>query len=1604
MNSKYYQNNQNMRNKYDDSDSDDDFNEDEYMDDLDVDQQEISSDEIYSANKYGTKSMYNKNNTQDKYSNSGGISKYDIGNPNNIMKTSGYGGLNYGNSGNYGSSSAGLAKYSLDNKKNSYDPYGGIGNMGLGSMGNNMYSSMGRDSYNIDIDLNKIKKESETNKNTVTEATKKFLSNEGKKENKNEKKTNYDYDFDLPKDKESSGNLLNNNKISITNDESKKQKKKRNFMDDLDEQLNEEKKKEEEEEALEQNKYKFSDEDFYNSNKKENESDIYNENFNDNKRIDEDLHAYQSDKEDRSDNYGKISVNKSEIKSEIKSDLNNESNNSDQKDSTISIGKYINNNQADKDYAYENDNSKNQNIEDQSLNEENYSYNNIASSRDFAHSENFSKNLNKKNVKDKNTNKDNSDLQDDISASDNSNIYKRENTNRERKEQTKKLENDYKNINSSSNSYNNKSNEKDAHNKNLNDKSKAKKEENKMQTINSSIDKYDDFENNYNSNVINQTQTENEDDYGKFDHDIDSHMAESNNDPNALQLAKSSLSNTEFKNMVSSSEDIFSNREKDKNISDKYLREKDEMNKKLDYGKDHISDREKEVNDFKDPPTNKENISGKNNFKNINKIQSSNIITNVPANFDNEKNDKKEKQSATALLNESNTPIHLNNLPDNSHNKDTQQSPQYNSDYIQNIIAEEFKKLLTSSAINNILKSSTDTQNNYISQQNQNQEDITSNNININIKSKPINPSHNLISNNFTNFNQTGLKQANREVQDRLKSYVMSSSDNFLIYSDSHNYKMRKNLKDSQIKLIPQFVEDLFIPRTFQTKKEIKEMKLQMALDEERKRREYYEVSYLRAKETIEEHEEKLRKLCKLEIENSELNKLNYESDHKYKELEKDLLNLKSDYDMKVRLVEERVILRESKNESRKVAEIQRQYEISIENLKSDLNEKICELGEFRNKCEMLEKENTKLSMNKISNFENNDKIKELRNENFVLHEKCNEIRSKLERLTAEKEKIERKLQEHEFQQEQELLKEKIISTESKKNLNQNQILTKNNNFTKNNQGSQGIHSSIYNAPTTSSSKPTSDVIFDQLLIEREMTVQESIIKSYSKEIEKLNNDIRLLKNITSGNELGGKFVPNKSLNYTFSNNFNLNKEQDCLNSKSPIQNNFVKESAEEKIKILSKFLSQQFQENNFLSSQSQVSNSNLNQLNLNTVENEFILYEKSNPSADGEIDLESYMKIFEAKLRIPMSKYELVEIFNNFPRSSPNKIRYNDLLNALRSKNPSSFFIQPDPSYIKDIEVKISNYETKLKELEREIENYKIRENENNIKYMDLENEKRELSRQLHSLQENSHEKENLLSSLMKNNFINFTGSNTVNRQEENSNTPAIKKLKEKIKLLEQSNVSNLSEFEKKLNQYEQKFSILKKSFDEKEKTGNSLTSEIIELNKQISSFKEENLILKNKNIEIENYHKLEVSQFQEKLTKYKKNYTNLKEKFEKTEKDKEKIINTFSKNKNIDLNPNIIQNFIINTDNIQEMKQKLEDLEKRNKDRDEHYKQLCFNSNQYQVNKELENLNKKFEIERKEYMKIINQKNSDFLLIKKEFEEIYRELEEIKYSKKIK
>ncbi len=66
------------------------------------------------------------------------------------------------------------------------------------------------------------------------------------------------------------------------------------------------------------------------------------------------------------------------------------------------------------------------------------------------------------------------------------------------------------------------------------------------------------------------------------------------------------------------------------------------------------------------------------------------------------------------------------------------------------------------------------------------------------------------------------------------------------------------------------------------------------------------------------------------------------------------------------------------------------------------MREKSSDLKYYNDKCEIFEKENAVLKSNKWSNIEINDKVKELHQENFILHEKNNELLDKLERLTQE--------------------------------------------------------------------------------------------------------------------------------------------------------------------------------------------------------------------------------------------------------------------------------------------------------------------------------------------------------------------------------------------------------------------------------------------------------------------------------------------------------------------------------------------------------------------------------------------------------------------------
>ena len=130
----------------------------------------------------------------------------------------------------------------------------------------------------------------------------------------------------------------------------------------------------------------------------------------------------------------------------------------------------------------------------------------------------------------------------------------------------------------------------------------------------------------------------------------------------------------------------------------------------------------------------------------------------------------------------------------------------------------------------------------------------------------------------------------------------------------------------------------------------------------------------------------------------------------------------------------------------------------------------------------------------------------------------------------------------------------------------------------------------------------------------------------------------------------------------------------------------------------------------------------------------------------------------------------------------------------------------------------------------------------------------------------------------------------------------------------------------------------------------------------------------------------------------KYKKNYNILMNKNENNKKEKEKILNSF---KDRGFDPDQIMTYINNTSSIQEILNKIEELERKNLNREEIYKKICMDVNATQLNKELEKIKNKHEEEKRGLLKIIAQKNNELNTIKSEFFGIMNELERLKASK---
>ncbi len=673
---------------------------------------------------------------------------------------------------------------------------------------------------------------------------------------------------------------------------------------------------------------------------------------------------------------------------------------------------------------------------------------------------------------------------------------------------------------------------------------------------------------------------------------------------------------------------------------------------------------------------------------------------------------------------------------------------------------------------------------------------------------------------------------------------------------------------------------------------------------------------------------------------------------------------LKKEYDSKIKLIEERINNRENRLAEHKINEVERKYQEDVINKQYEIDQLKKDNEYYISQNKILQNENITLKDNK----EFNSKLNELKKENYISHEKINLLEQEKQMLEKENTMLKNALR---------------------------QPNKKDNNSNNNDDGSINFNNNSLDKEfnkKVNDNRPDAMKIYEQLLNEREITTQENLLNNYLKEIEKLNKEIYFLKTLPTGGANGGRVLKNNFIdgnkdiinNNNSDTDINLNNIQGGNNTQfnntltNPSLDNYklksnkknknnlnyqinpsLQESAEKQIKKLQSYL---------LPSPSDPGN------------NKMVLMEKEfsrlqTEDTPNEITFENYINVMN-NLQIPLTSNELIEIFNNFPRIKGNSIRMNDFINSLNSKTPSAFFMQSDPSYLNELESKLIKSQNRIKELEKFI----LVNNNENEEYKDQIKK---------SMNENK---------VLKNK-INDLNSQILQyflfREEKNMSNPDVIQMKEKMKNFELKNKNMNSDLVDKFEKYDKKIDEMKKKYEDdksafaKEKEG---------YKEQINSLKMEKEKNKNDFDKKEIKYKTEIAQLNEKLNKYKKNYNAILDKNESLKQEKEKIL-TCLRDKGFD--PDQIMTFVNSTYELQTILRKVEDLEKKNMNREEIYKKICMNINSSQVNKELEKLAKRHEEEKRGLLKIIAQKNNELNSIKTEFFDIMTELEKLKALK---
>ena len=189
----------------------------------------------------------------------------------------------------------------------------------------------------------------------------------------------------------------------------------------------------------------------------------------------------------------------------------------------------------------------------------------------------------------------------------------------------------------------------------------------------------------------------------------------------------------------------------------------------------------------------------------------------------------------------------------------------------------------------------------------------------------------------------------------------------------------------------------------------MQKQKLEAALREERNRLTTSEYQLDLFKGRVNKLEAEIRKYRNRENEYDSLKKCFLEQEEKYHELEREKANIIIDFEMRLKLNEEKIILREEKMKRKELEDLKKHFELDILTFKSDEEANKKEISYYQKKIDELEKENSYLKISSKNNFESNSVIKDLQQENFILHEKNNDLKDNLERAIADKEKTEKR-------------------------------------------------------------------------------------------------------------------------------------------------------------------------------------------------------------------------------------------------------------------------------------------------------------------------------------------------------------------------------------------------------------------------------------------------------------------------------------------------------------------------------------------------------------------------------------------------------------------